>query len=172
MIARLDTILTALIIFTLSAAPVAAQTRATSTDLTGVVYDQSRGVLPGALVTATNADTNISRTTSTNGEGRYTIPALAPGRYTVTCELAGFAPYDKSVTLAIGTAVAQQQHVAAARGRLHQRGQVGAGAHDLAAISRGDLLEGARRRDRHGHRAAAVDRHRQGGDRRQRLGAL
>lgn len=104
MIARFSTTLVLLLCGIAGAAPAAAQTRATSADLTGVVYDQSRGVLPGALVTATNVDTGLQRTTVTNGEGRYTIPALAPGRYRVKSELSGFLPNEKAVTLSLGTA--------------------------------------------------------------------
>ena len=58
---------------------VAAQTRATTADLAGVVYDQSRSVLPGATVTATNAETNHVRSAATDGTGRFAIPALPPG---------------------------------------------------------------------------------------------
>jgi hypothetical protein len=49
-----------LVLIALSAAsPAAAQGRATTADLTGVVLDQSKAVLPGATVTATNVDTNL-----------------------------------------------------------------------------------------------------------------
>ena len=40
----------------LSPSLVEAQTRATSADLSGVVLDESKAVLPGVTVTATNAE--------------------------------------------------------------------------------------------------------------------
>jgi hypothetical protein len=88
------------------ASPAAAQTGATTADLTGAVRDVSDAVLPGVVVTATNTATNVSRSATTDGEGRYTIPALPPGSYDVVAELAGFAPERREgVVLALGTAV-------------------------------------------------------------------
>ena len=46
--------------------------------------------LPGVTVTATNVATNVASTTTTNGEGDYSILFLNPGTYTVTAELSGF----------------------------------------------------------------------------------
>src|SRR5258706_15843549 len=83
------------------------QTRATTADLTGVVYDQSRGVLPGVTVSATNSETNHTRSTVTDAVGRFTIPALPPGVYTARAELTGFAPQSRQdVELQLGTQVA------------------------------------------------------------------
>ena len=83
-----------------------AQTRATSGDLTGVVYDQSRAVLPGAVVTATNVETNLTRSAVTDGEGRYTVPALPPGTYSIRCEMAGFVnEVAPNVVLTLGATV-------------------------------------------------------------------
>jgi hypothetical protein len=84
-----------------------AQTRATTADLTGVVYDQSRAVLPGVTVSATNTETNQTRSTVTDSVGRFTIPALAPGAYTVKAELAGFTSQSRqNVELQLGGQVA------------------------------------------------------------------
>jgi hypothetical protein len=83
-----------------------AQTRATTADLVGVVYDQSRAVLPGATVTATSTETNQSRSTVTDGAGRFTIPAITPGLYRVKADLAGFTPQTQDgVALQLGTQV-------------------------------------------------------------------
>jgi len=81
-----------------------AQSRATTAELTGIVFDHSGAVVPGALVTATNADTNAERTTKSNGEGLYIIPGLPPGTYTIRAELKGFktAKWD-GIVLALGT---------------------------------------------------------------------
>jgi hypothetical protein len=83
----------------------AAQTRATTADLTGVVYDQSRAILPGATVTATNTETNHSRSTVTDGTGRFTIPALSPGPYKVSAALADFTTQIHEIALQLGTQV-------------------------------------------------------------------
>jgi hypothetical protein len=85
----------------------AAQTRATTADLVGVVYDQSRAVLPGAAVMATNTETNQTRVAMTDSLGRFTIPALPPGLYLVKAEHTGFtAQSQPAVLLQLGTQVA------------------------------------------------------------------
>jgi hypothetical protein len=87
-----------------TAEPARGQTRATTGDLTGVVSDSSHAILPGATVTATNVDTNLSRSALTDSTGRYTIPALPPGSYTVKAEMTGFAPQERQgITLLLGT---------------------------------------------------------------------
>lgn len=69
------------------AAETSAQTRATTADLAGLVVDQSAAVLPGATVTAHNADTNHTRSATTDERGHFLIPALPPGTYDVRAEL-------------------------------------------------------------------------------------
>jgi Carboxypeptidase regulatory-like domain len=56
----------------------------------GRVIDSSSARLPGATVTATNTATNVASSTTTNGDGSYSILYLTPGTYTVAVELAGF----------------------------------------------------------------------------------
>jgi hypothetical protein len=68
--------------------PVSAQV--TTADLVGTVTDSSGAVVVSAQVTAMNEGTGISRTTQTDASGNYLITQLAPGRYTLTAELAGF----------------------------------------------------------------------------------
>ncbi len=67
-----------------------AQTTAT---ISGTVHDANGGALPGVLVTATNTDTRLVRTSVTGAEGRYVIAALPPGNYELRAELAGFKPH-------------------------------------------------------------------------------
>lgn len=93
-----------IILFVL-ATPIAlfAQGRLTAADLQGSIQDQSGAVLPGVTVTATNNATNQSRTAVTDKSGRYYIGALQPGVYTISVELAGFAPQTrKDLRLSIG----------------------------------------------------------------------
>jgi len=58
--------------------------------ITGRITDGSGGRLPGVTVTATNVATKVASTTTTNGEGDYTILYLTPGVYTLSAELSGF----------------------------------------------------------------------------------
>ncbi|HEX4168176.1 MAG TPA: TonB-dependent receptor [Bryobacteraceae bacterium] len=57
----------------------------------GTITDASGAVVPGAKVTLTNVDTNISRETTTGDAGTYAFPSLAPGRYSFKVEKTGFA---------------------------------------------------------------------------------
>src|SRR5207244_10495439 len=60
--------------------------------ITGVVKDNTGGVLPGATVTATSpALIEQQRTVITDGEGRYSITQLRPGTYNITYTLVGFS---------------------------------------------------------------------------------
>src|SRR5689334_9462356 len=84
-----------------------AQTRPTTADVTGVVYDQGRGVLQGATVTAINAETNQVRAVMTDAVGRFALLALQPGVYTIKAELTGFSSQtQQDVVVRLGTEVA------------------------------------------------------------------
>jgi outer membrane receptor protein involved in Fe transport len=58
--------------------------------ITGLVTDQTRGVLPGVTVTIRNEDTGATREIVTGDSGRFRAPDLAPGPYSVTASLQGF----------------------------------------------------------------------------------
>src|SRR5215831_17305973 len=58
--------------------------------ISGRVKDAQGAVIPGATVTATNQQTQLSWNTVTDGTGFYTFPNLTAGKYNVTTELQGF----------------------------------------------------------------------------------
>jgi len=58
--------------------------------ITGRVFDEGGGVVPGATVTITQTSTGSVRETITNTAGQYTVPYLPAGTYEVTAALTGF----------------------------------------------------------------------------------
>jgi len=71
-------------------------------EISGIVRDTTGGVLPGATVTATQADTGAAIERLTGADGRFLLPALRTGTWDVTVTLAGFAPQRRSVLLELG----------------------------------------------------------------------
>src|SRR6188508_1528713 len=66
-----------------------AQQSASST-LAGRVIDQSRAVIANATISARLKTTGAVRTTTSDGEGLFSIPQLLPGTYEVAVEASGF----------------------------------------------------------------------------------
>src|ERR1700690_4078615 len=58
--------------------------------LTGTVSDPTGGVVPGATVTITSADTNQARNATTGADGSYRFSLLPPGTYRVRFNAVGF----------------------------------------------------------------------------------
>lgn len=85
-------------------APLRAQHRATTADVSGVVTDESGGVMAGVIVTALETSTNVGRSTTTGNEGRFVLAALPPGTYTITAAHPGFTTVVREgVRLSLGT---------------------------------------------------------------------
>ena len=59
----------------------------------GTVTDSTGAVIPGAEVTATRASTGLMLKTTTNNEGAYVFPSLAPTVYDISVNHDGFATY-------------------------------------------------------------------------------
>ena len=78
----------ALWVILISIGVVTAQTITGSVN--GTVMDSSGGLLPGASVTITGNRTSITRTITTNDEGRFSFAALQPGEYSLKIERQGF----------------------------------------------------------------------------------
>src|SRR5690349_293391 len=61
--------------------------------ITGTVRDQSKAVLPGVEVTATQTGTGIARSTVTNETGTYVLSNLPIGPYRLEATLPGFRTF-------------------------------------------------------------------------------
>ena len=70
------------------AAPARAQLGAGA--VSGKVVDESGVAVPGAMLTATDMATSLTRTAVTGSDGGYSIPGLRPGVYRVRIALSGF----------------------------------------------------------------------------------
>src|SRR5262245_18846365 len=89
--------LAALLVSTTSAQTITAT-------LNGTVTDEAGAVVLNAKVTVTANNTGQAKTVTTDSEGRYSVPFLQPGGYSVTVEALGFA---KSVRSGLNLEVAQ-----------------------------------------------------------------
>jgi hypothetical protein len=96
----------AALLLTLIAAVIPAAAQTTNGVISGIASDAQGGVLPGVTVTARNAETGLTRTVVTEGDGRFRLAALPPGRYELKAELAGFGSVDvPAMTLTTGTEI-------------------------------------------------------------------
>ena len=72
-------------------------------DVVVAVTDSAGAAVPSAVVTITNAGTNVSRTINTSEAGAYTFRNLQVGVYNLRVQAPGFAPYDaRDARLAAG----------------------------------------------------------------------
>ena len=78
----------------LYATPVGAQILYGS--IVGNVTDAQGAVIPAAMVTVTHKETNLTRETTTNQDGVYTVTNAAPGTYDVKVSLSGFREFIKT----------------------------------------------------------------------------
>ncbi|HQU93004.1 MAG TPA: carboxypeptidase regulatory-like domain-containing protein [Pyrinomonadaceae bacterium] len=82
----------------------AATAQVTTSEMTGTVTDQAGAVVSGATVTAVHGPSGTKYSTVTNGQGRFTIPAMRiGGPYTVTVTSSGFQEQKREgLNLALG----------------------------------------------------------------------
>jgi hypothetical protein len=64
--------------------------------LTGSVFDEQGGVLPGATIVAVHQPSGARHEAVTRDDGRYVVPRLESGTYVVTVSMAGFKPGEMS----------------------------------------------------------------------------
>jgi Carboxypeptidase regulatory-like domain len=75
-----------------------------NSQISGTVYDNSKGAVVGALVTALNEATGVVLKQLTNSAGLFSFPSLAAGGYTLAVEMPGFKITRRTgLVLAVGT---------------------------------------------------------------------
>jgi hypothetical protein len=72
-----------------------ASAQSSTGTLRGQVQDVLGGLVVGGTLTVTDA-AGVSRTATTDDEGRYAFTGLPPGRYTVRAEASGFEVYENT----------------------------------------------------------------------------
>lgn len=92
------------LVITLFAMSAAVAAQATTGNITGAVMDSAGNVVPGATVTLSNPKTGLTRSTTSDSSGNYTISEIFPGTYSLTVEAASFSKtVVKDVELNVGT---------------------------------------------------------------------
>lgn len=69
----------------------AAFAQSNTGSITGVVTDQNGAVVPSVTVTITNQGTNETRNVTTDSQGRYDVPSISTGVYSIEASGNGFA---------------------------------------------------------------------------------
>ncbi len=68
-----------------------SQAQSTSGQFNGRIVDPTGAAVPGAVVTLLDVQTGFSRNTTTNTQGQYLFPLVAPGEYKLTVTKTGFS---------------------------------------------------------------------------------
>jgi len=68
----------------------------TTATISGTVTDPSGAAISGAKVTATNLQTNVSRTVTTQSDGSYSLLFLPIGTYRIDIAAAGFKKFEQT----------------------------------------------------------------------------
>ena len=111
--------------FVLITAPAWAQL--STAQLSGHVTDESGAVLPGVTVTATQTDTGLTRSVTTDQTGSYVLPNLPTGPYRLEAALQGFRTYAQT-GIVLQVAAAPAINVVLAVGNLQETVAVEAAA--------------------------------------------
>ena len=80
----------------------AAAAQINTGEIGGVLRDTSGAVLPGASVTARHDDTGIVVERVTDSQGRFFLPALRIGTWTIEAKLAGMATQTLKIVVEVG----------------------------------------------------------------------
>jgi len=85
-----------LLVLSLGLVVTGLQAQITTATLVGTVTDSTGAVVPGAQVSATNIDTNASKSVATNDQGAYRIEFLPVGNYKLQVVSRGFKTYSRT----------------------------------------------------------------------------
>ena len=89
-----------------TASSAAAQSQASTGQVSGRAFDSSGAVMPGVIVTISSLDTGVRREVVTNGRGLYVIPLLPAGLYDLSGTASGFRSVTKpGLRVTVGTAL-------------------------------------------------------------------
>ena len=80
-----------LIVFYMAGFSFAARAQSATATLSGTIIDEQNAVVAGATVTLTDRAKAFERTTTTNGDGFFSLSQLAPSNYTVRVSRTGFS---------------------------------------------------------------------------------
>ena len=116
--------------------------------ISGTVTDPSGAVVPNAAVTLLLQETGTTRSTSSNGDGLYTVPGLAVGHYTLTVKAPGFRTYQRT-GIVVNVAIPLREDVQLAVGTNSQTVTVQAAALQVQSESNevSTLISGQQVRD-------------------------
>src|SRR6202795_4436440 len=116
--------------------------------ISGTVKDPSGASIAGATVTATNTETGISQTQTSNGQGFYSFQSLPLGKYTIDVQEKGFKAYrQRDITLDVNSALLVD--VTLQVGQATEKVEVAADALHVETIASqmGEVIEGKRMTD-------------------------
>ncbi len=102
---RLQMLFLAALIFLsfISPRPVCGQSESGNAAIEGAVVDSNGAAISGATISVRNVDTGLTRTGTTAANGRFSVPVLPVGHYSVKVEAKGFGPAQRDqVTLRVG----------------------------------------------------------------------
>ncbi|MFZ1009740.1 MAG: carboxypeptidase-like regulatory domain-containing protein, partial [Candidatus Sulfotelmatobacter sp.] len=114
-----------LTIFALGATPALGQ--GTSASLTGQVTDSSGAAVIGATISVRNTGTNLTQSSTSNGEGVYLVAPLPPGDYSLTVQQRGFERYVQN-GIVLTANLEATQNVTLKPGNISETVEVTAGA--------------------------------------------
>ena len=86
------------------ASPVVAQQTIGDGSVGGRIVDPSNSVVVGAAVSARHVETRVTTTVVSDADGRFRLPHLRIGAYTLTVEHPGFAPSTHTLLVSAGSA--------------------------------------------------------------------
>jgi hypothetical protein len=87
----------------LAFAATAAAQSSTAT-ISGTIRDET-GVLPGATVSAKDAQSGFTTETVSGGDGSFALPGLRPGTFEITVSLPQYKPQSRTVRVLLGQTI-------------------------------------------------------------------